>query len=74
MNAKLYDNEKEQAMHVDAISSFARASGIPVDEIRRIYEVELEKLKAGARVKDFLLPLADGRVRDIVRHLKAQLH
>lgn len=74
MNTKLYDNEKEQAMHVDAISSFARASGIPEDEVRRIYEAELEKLKAGARVKDFLLPLADGKVRDIIRHLKGHFH
>jgi hypothetical protein len=74
MNAKLYDDKKEQSMHLDAITSFARQSGIPEEEIRRIYEMEFEKLKAAARVKDFLLPLTDGIVRDIIRHLKGHLH
>jgi hypothetical protein len=74
MNAKLYEDEKDRAMYLHAISSFARENSIPENEVRRIYEAELEKLKAVARIKDFLMPLIERRVRDVIRHTGGHLH
>lgn len=63
----LYDNESEELLHSHAISILQRELGLPSEEIMRLYEHELERLKEHARIKDFLVVLVCRTVRDILR-------
>lgn len=64
----LYENEKELAMHRGAIHELARESGLPEQEIGKIYEQNLDNLKRTARVKDYLLVLTRRLVKESLRH------
>lgn len=63
----LYEDDKELAMHRGAIHDISRASGLPEQEIGKIYEQNLGHLKRTARVKDFLLVLTSRSVKESLR-------
>jgi len=67
MTEDLDDNDVEWAKHQDTIDHLARESGLPVGEIGRIYEAELHRLKADARVKDYLPVLLIRKVKDTIK-------
>ena len=64
----LYDDDKERTIHSGAIHELSRESGLPEWEIGRIYELELDKLKRAARVKDYLAVLTRRLVKETLRH------
>ncbi len=64
----LYENEKEVAMHRGAIHDLSRESGLPEQEIGKIYEQNLVNLKRNARVKDYLLVLTRRSVKESLRN------
>lgn len=68
VNGALYENEKELAMHRNAIHDLSRESGLPEQEIGKIYEQNLGDLKRTAKVKDFLLVLTRRMVKETLRN------
>lgn len=66
----LYDDDVERMTHLAAAHSLAEDFGVPEEEVVRIYEKELRKLKIEARVKEFLPVLA---TRGVWRILKGRL-
>lgn len=67
MAQQLYESDIEWTRHRDTIDYLAKESGLPVWEIGQIYETELQRLKAEARVKDFLPVLIIRIVKDTIR-------
>jgi len=66
----VYDNAEEQARHLDAISALAEETRQPITHVKRVYEAEFRRLKADARIKDYLLLLASRRTRDALLRQK----
>jgi hypothetical protein len=64
---RIYDDEAEQTLHRHAIEILLRELGLPPEEVEYLYELELQRLKEHARVKDFLAVLVCRSVRDILR-------
>ena len=63
----LYDNDEECIRHRSAIRALAHESGAPENDVARIYEQELARLKRRALVKDFLPVLVGRKVRTVLR-------
>jgi len=63
----LYDDEAERQIHLHAMEILCREIMLPEEEIRELYERELDRLKETARVKDFLVVLVCRAVRDTLR-------
>ena len=68
MGMAIYENEKERKSILGTIHEIARACGRPEDEVGKVCEFELSKLKQMARVKDFLPVLARRVVLESLRH------
>ncbi len=64
----LYEDEKDLALHRSAIHDLSRESGLPEQEIGKIYEQNLSNLKRTARVKDYLLVLTHRLVKESLRY------
>jgi hypothetical protein len=63
---RVLDNEadgRERSRHLRAIEFLAKTTQAPVDQVTKIYEHELAKLRVGARVNDFLPVLTIRKVR-----------
>ena len=63
----LYESAAEASVHEDAIESLVEEKQLPEDVVRSVYEKELEQLKPGARVKDFLVLFAVRKARNALR-------
>ncbi len=63
---QLYEDEAEKIQHIHAIQMLVKDLKSSEEEISTLYEVELEKLKLHARVKDFLMVLVSRRVKEIM--------
>ena len=60
----------EDAVNQDAITSIAKEMHYPVPVVKRVYDAEFARLKAGARVTDYLVLFAARRTKDalLTRH------
>ena len=56
-----------QVDHDAIISSIAQEIHYPVPVVKRVYEAELSRLKASARITDYLVLFASRRTRDVLR-------
>jgi hypothetical protein len=56
----------EDAINQDTITSIAQEMHYPLPVVRRVYETEFARLKAEARVKDYLVLFAARRTRDVL--------
>ena len=56
----------EDAINQDTITSIAQEMHYPLPVVRRVYETEFARLKADARVKDYLVLFAARRTRDVL--------
>jgi hypothetical protein len=65
-SAILYENEKEEKLHLNAIRSIARETGFPEADVGLAYGRALEKLKEHAKIKDFLPVLVKKEVKDML--------
>lgn len=63
-------SSNEDAINRDAISSIAEEMHFPLPDVRQIYETEFARLKASARITDYLVLFAARRTRDalLARH------
>jgi hypothetical protein len=52
--------------NADLIEDLAQQTQRPIAEVRRIYEMELARLKLDARVADYLTLFASRRAREIL--------
>ena len=53
----------EDAINQDAITTIAQEMHYPLPVVRRVYEAEFARLKAGARITDYLALFAARRTR-----------
>jgi hypothetical protein len=60
----------EDAINQDAITSIAQEMHYPLPVVRLVYEAEFARLKADARITDYLVLFAARRTRDalLARH------
>jgi hypothetical protein len=54
------------AINQDAITSIAQEMHYPLPVVRRVYETEFARLKADARITDYLVLFAARRTRDML--------
>jgi len=60
----LRSNASEEDVDHDAvIATIAKEMHTPVPVVKRVYEAELSRLKAGARITDYLVLFASRRTR-----------
>lgn len=57
----------EDAINQDAISTIAKEMHYPVPVVKRVYEEQFARLKAGARITDYLVLFAARRTRDALQ-------
>ena len=67
--AELKDRD-EIAVNQDTILSIAQETHRPLPMVGRIYEEEFARLKADARVTDYLVLFAARRTRDALRSVR----
>ena len=63
--------DRSDAVHAEAIATLAKDTHHPLPVVRRIYEVEYARLKAEAKVTDYLVLFACRRTRDALTHGQA---
>src|SRR5215475_16234286 len=61
-------NEDEK--QADAIASLARETHHPVPVVKRVFDAEYARLKANARVTDYLMLFASRHTRDTLLHMR----
>src|SRR5439155_9211849 len=64
----------EDAINQDTITSIAQEMHYPLPVVRRVYETEFARLKADARVKDYLVLFAARRTRDVLLSGRVRTH
>jgi Protein of unknown function (DUF3562) len=65
---KRHEAADDANLQLNAIEEIALESGRPVSEVKCIYEAELARLKADARIRDYLLLFASRRTREALVH------
>lgn len=63
-------DRNQDAINQDAITSIAREMHYPLPIVKRVYEAEFARLKANARITDYLVLFAARRTRDAL-HARA---
>ena len=58
------EHQDEEALHRLAIEELAQDVGHPIENVRAVYEGEYARLKADARVTDYLRLFATRRARE----------
>jgi hypothetical protein len=61
---QLYSDNDEEEVSRNAIEALARETSQPIDEVKQIYEGEFARLRADARITDYLILFASRRTRD----------
>lgn len=60
----LDSSRSEDAINEDAILAIAKEMHYPLPIVKRVYEAEFARLKANARITDYLVLFAARRTRD----------
>jgi hypothetical protein len=61
-----HDDEGEAARDTSMIEGLAKSKGVRLEEVRRLYELALEKMKQKAVIFDFLPIFAARHVREVL--------
>jgi hypothetical protein len=56
----------QDAINEDTITSLAQEMHYPLPVVKRVYEAEFARLKADARITDYLVLFAARRTRDVL--------
>ena len=59
----------EEVIHADAIASLAKETHKPLPVVRRVFEAEYARLKANARITDYLMLFTSKHTRDVLMHM-----
>lgn len=65
---RLYENPDQETLHIKAMKSLAIETGHEFAVVKQVYEVELARLQAGARVTDYVLLLSSRRARETLHN------
>lgn len=65
---QLYSEIDHEETSRNAIEALARETARPIDEVKEVYESELARLSADARITDYLILFASRRTRDALVH------
>ena len=60
-----HDYLDDPANHLDAIEALANDLGRPIEEVKQAFEAEFNRLKASARITDFLVLFASRQTRNL---------
>jgi hypothetical protein len=60
--AKLYDDDNDERLHINAIEMLALRDEASIEDVKRLYEIVLRRFKKSAKIKDFLPILVSRRV------------
>jgi hypothetical protein len=65
----------EDAINEDTITSIAQETHYPLPVVKQVYDAEFARLKADARITDYLVLFAARRTRDVLlaRHPRDRL-
>ena len=64
-------NRDDDSINQEAIASLAQETNYPLPTVTRVYEEEFARLKADARITDFLVLFACRRTRDTLLAAKS---
>jgi hypothetical protein len=64
---QLYDSPELEQLHLKAIKSLAVETGHDFAVVRQVYEAALDRLQAGAHIREYLLLLSSRRARETLR-------
>ncbi len=70
MKRELYSDDVEMKRHMNAIHVLEAQTGAPPELVEGLYEESLERLKAHARIKDFLTVFASREVKAALKSLR----
>ena len=70
MKKGLYADDAEMKRHMNAIHVLEVQTGAPPELVTGLYENALERLKAQARIKDFLTVFASREVKEAIKSLR----
>jgi len=59
-----YENRDEEALHQSVVNALAQEIRQPLENVKIVYEGEFARLKARAKVKDYLALLTSRRTRE----------
>jgi hypothetical protein len=62
-------DRREEAVHDEAIASLANETHKPLPVVRRVFEAEYARLKADARITDYLMLFTSKHARDVLMHM-----
>ena len=62
-------DRREDTNHADAIASLAQETHKPIPIVRRVFEAEYARLKADARITDYLMLFTSKHTRDVLMHM-----
>ncbi len=65
---ELYNDSDEQANSLGAIQELAEETKRPFAEVKKVYEIELARLKGDARIMDYVPLFASRRTRAKLSH------
>ena len=65
---QLYSDNDQEEVSRNAIEALARETARPISEVKEIYEGEFARLRADARITDYLILFASRRTRDVLAH------
>jgi hypothetical protein len=63
---RIYKDSEQEALHLKAMKSLSIETGHEFALVRQVYESELDRLQAGALVREFIVLLASRRTREIL--------
>jgi alanine dehydrogenase len=59
-----YEDSDEEALHQSVMNALAQEVRLPVANVKIVYEMEFERLKSSAKIKEYLALLASRRTRE----------
>ena len=69
----LYENKTEKKFHMNAIHLLALNMEMSVDEVKKLYQIVLKRLKRESKIKEFLPLLVSKRV-EYLFNVRKTLH
>lgn len=59
----------EESVQADVIDSLVKETHQPLPVVKRVFEAEYSRLKARARITDYLMLFASRHTRDVLKHM-----
>ena len=74
MSTGLIGSNRDRTVHQELIREISRESGVPEGKVTQLYESELARLRAGAKIVEYLPVLIRRRIMDTIRSEGLAVH